>query len=214
MLNPFDYTWWLASRAAGIVGFTALGIVAILGLVSALKLVKPATAARMRPWHERLAITGLVAISLHGLLLLADPWLHPGVLGVLVPFTMGYRPLWTGLGIIAFYCLAAFGLSFYQRRRIGARRWRSAHRFASLAFVLGGIHALMAGTDARSPLLLGLIVGFGVVIAILVGARALGLPVKPGRAEGRAQAAAAGRAGRGRPAPMAPRSAAPAPRRR
>jgi sulfoxide reductase heme-binding subunit YedZ len=178
MTNPFDYTWWLASRAAGIVGFTALGIVAILGLVSALKLVTPATAARMRPWHERLAITGLVAISLHGLLLVADPWLHPGVVGVLVPFTMGYRPLWTGLGIIAFYCLAAFGLSFYQRRRIGARRWRSAHRFASIAFVLGGIHALMAGTDARSPLLLGLIVGFGVIIGALVAARAMGLRAK------------------------------------
>jgi sulfoxide reductase heme-binding subunit YedZ len=177
-MNPFDYTWWLASRAAGIVGFTALGIVAILGLVSALKLVRPATAARMRPWHERLAITGLVAIALHGLLLLLDPWLHPGVIGVFVPFTMGYRPLWTGLGVIAFYCLAAFGLSFYQRRRIGARRWRSAHRFASIAFVLGGLHALMAGTDARSPLLLGLIAGFGVLIGALVAARALGLPAK------------------------------------
>ena len=204
MLNPFDYTWWLASRAAGIVGSTALGVVSILGLVSALKLVGPATAARLRSWHERLAITGLVAIALHGLLLLADPWLHPGVTGILVPFTMGYRPLWTGLGILAFYCLAAFGLSFYQRRRIGARRWRSAHRFASLAFVLGGIHALMAGTDARSPLLLGLILGFGVVIAILVAARALGLPAKPGRAEVRAQGAVAGRAGRGLPASVAP----------
>jgi sulfoxide reductase heme-binding subunit YedZ len=178
MTNPFDYTWWLASRAAGIVGFTALGIVSILGLVSALKLVKPATVARLRPWHERLAITGLVAIAAHGLLLLGDGWLHPGITGILVPFTIGYRPLWTGLGIIAFYCLAAFGLSFYQRRRIGPRRWRSAHRFASLAFVLGGLHALMAGTDARSPLLLGLIIGFGVIITILVAARALGLPVK------------------------------------
>jgi sulfoxide reductase heme-binding subunit YedZ len=213
MLNPFDYTWWLASRAAGIVGFTALGIVSILGLVSALKLVKPATAARMRPWHERLAITGLVAIALHGLLLLADPWLHPGVTGIFVPFTMGYRPLWTGLGIIAFYCLAAFGLSFYQRRRIGARRWRSAHRFASVAFVLGGIHALMAGTDARSPLLLGLILGFGVVIAILVAARALGLPAKKVTPGARTPASAVGRAGRGRPAPMAPGRVAPAPRR-
>jgi len=185
MLNPFDYTWWLASRAAGIVGFTALGIVSILGLVSALKLVGPATAARMRPWHERLAITGLVAIAAHGLLLLADPWLHPGVLGVLVPFTMGYRPLWTGLGIIAFYCLAAFGLSFYQRRRIGTRRWRSAHRFASVAFVLGGLHGLMAGTDARSPLLLGLFLAFGVVVGGLVAARALGLPAKRSRPSAR-----------------------------
>jgi sulfoxide reductase heme-binding subunit YedZ len=175
-MNPFDYTWWLASRAAGIVGFVALGVVALLGLVSALKLLSPATNARLRPWHERLAITGLVAIAAHGLLLLADPWLHPGVTGILVPFTMGYRPLWTGLGVIAFYCLAAFGLSFYQRRRIGARRWRSAHRFASIAFVLGGIHALMAGTDARSPLLLSIIAGFFVAVAILGGARALGFP--------------------------------------
>jgi sulfoxide reductase heme-binding subunit YedZ len=178
MLDPFDYTWWLASRAAGIVGFIALGLVAVLGLVSALKLVSPATAARLRPFHERLAVTGLAAIAVHGLLLLADPWLHPGVTGILIPFTMGYRPLWTGLGIIAFYALAAFGLSFYQRKRIGARRWRSAHRFASIAFVLGGVHALFAGTDARSPLLLGTILGFFAIVALLGAARALGLPAK------------------------------------
>ena len=101
-------------------GFVALGVVALLGLVSALKLVSPATAARLRPWHERLALTGLACTAAHGLLLLADGWLHPGLTGVLVPFTTGYRPLWTGLGIIAGYCLAAFGLSFYARRRIGA----------------------------------------------------------------------------------------------
>ncbi len=175
-MDPFHYTWWLASRAFGIVGFTALGVVAVLGLVSALRLVSPATAARLRPWHERLALTGLGCIAAHGLLLLADPWLHPGVVGIVVPFQMGYRPVWTGLGIIAAYALAAFALSFYQRRRIGARRWRSAHRFASIAFVLGGLHALMAGTDARSPLLLAIILGFGAVIGLMVAARALGVP--------------------------------------
>lgn len=178
MTNPFDYTFWLASRAAGIVGFIALGAVAILGLVSALRLVEPKTAARMKPWHERLALTGLACITAHGLLLLGDGWLKPGLTGIAIPFTMSYRPLWTGMGIIAFYCLAAFGLSFYQRRRIGARRWRSAHRFASVAFVLGGIHALMAGTDARSPLLLGIIIAFTVAIVGLAAARALGLPAK------------------------------------
>ena len=178
MLDPFDYTWWLASRAAGIVGFIALGLVAVLGLVSALKLVSPATAARLRPFHERLALTGLGAIAVHGLLLLLDPWLHPGVTGILIPFTMGYRPLWTGLGIIAFYALAAFGLSFYQRKRIGARRWRSAHRFASIAFVLGGVHAFFAGTDARSPLLMGIILGFFALVAVLGAARAFGLPAR------------------------------------
>jgi sulfoxide reductase heme-binding subunit YedZ len=174
-MDPFHYTWWLASRAFGIVGFTALGVVAVLGLISALKLVAPARVARLRPWHERLALTGLGCTALHGGLLLLDPWLHPGLLGVLVPFTMAYRPVWTGLGTIAGYALAAFGLSFYLRRRIGARRWRSAHRFASVAFVLGGLHAFMAGTDARSPVLLALIVGVAVLVVVLAGARALGV---------------------------------------
>ena len=179
-MDPFHYTWWLGSRAFGIVGFCALGAVAVLGLLSALKLVSPARAARMRPWHERLALTGLGCIALHGALLLFDPWLHPGLLGILVPFTMDYRPVWTGLGTIAGYALAAFGLSFYLRRRIGARRWRSAHRFASLAFVLGGIHGFFAGTDARSPVLLALLLGFGAIVVILAAARALGLPQPKG----------------------------------
>lgn len=177
-MNPFDYTWWLASRAAGIVGFACLGLVAVLGLLSALKLFSPKTNARLRPYHERLALTGLGAIAAHGLLLLADPWLHPGVTGLLIPFTMGYRPFATGLGILAFYALCAFGLSYYQRRRVGARRWRSAHRFASLAFVLGGVHALLAGTDAGSPLLLGVVVGFFGVVGVLVLARILGVSGK------------------------------------
>jgi sulfoxide reductase heme-binding subunit YedZ len=178
MSNPFDYTWWLAARAAGIVGFLALAAVAVLGLVSALKLVSPATAARLRPYHERLALTGLACITAHGLFFLADGWLKPGLTGIAIPFTMSYRPFWTGLGIIAFYCLLAFGLSFYQRRRVGARRWRSAHRFASAAFILGGIHALMAGTDTRSPVLLGIVIACLVAVGIMAGARALGHPVR------------------------------------
>jgi len=179
MVNPFDYTWWLASRSAGLIGFTALGLVAVLGLISALELVSPATAARLRPWHERLALTGLGAIAVHGLLLLADPWLHPGVTGVAIPFSMSYRPLWTGVGIVAAYCLAAFGLSFYARRRIGGRRWRSAHRFASVAFVLGAIHGIGAGTDAGTPIVLGLLVGVGALVAFLAGLRALGFRGRP-----------------------------------
>ena len=44
-----------------------------------------------------------------------------------MPFAMGYRPIVTGIGIIAGYLAALLGLSFYARRRIGARLWRRAH---------------------------------------------------------------------------------------
>ena len=41
---------------------------------------------------------------------------------------MDYRPVYTGLGIVAGYLAAALGLSFYARRRIGAKLWRKLHR--------------------------------------------------------------------------------------
>jgi hypothetical protein len=52
-----------------------------------------------------------------------------------------------------------------------------------------------------------------VIIAIRVAARALGLPGKPGRADVRAQGAAARRAGRGHSTSVASRPVAPAPQR-
>ena len=64
---------------------------------------------------------------------------------------MTYRPLWTGLGIGAGYLAAILGLSFYARRRIGARLWRRAHRLTIVVYVLAVAHTLGAGTDASTP---------------------------------------------------------------
>src|SRR5690349_5565679 len=110
---------------------------------------RPGLAPRLRALHEHAALTGLVLIAVHGLTLLGDRWLHPGVRGIAVPFAMGYRPLYTGLGILAAYLAAALGLSFYARRRIGARRWRRLHRLSVAVYALGLVHALGAGTDMR-----------------------------------------------------------------
>ena len=70
---------------------------------------------------------------------------------IAVPFTMGYRPAFTGLGIIAGWLAVFLGLSFYARRRIGVKRWRSIHRATIAVWALGVIHTLGAGTDAGQP---------------------------------------------------------------
>jgi len=54
------------------------------------------------------------------------------------------------VGIVAFYLAAALGLSYYLRTRttrIGPNRWRKAHRFVVLVYVLGVWHALAMGSD-------------------------------------------------------------------
>ena len=60
---------------------------------------------------------------------------------MLVPFSMDYRPLFSGLGVIAAYLAAVLGLSFYLRRHIGAKLWRKAHRVTVVVYVLGVVHA-------------------------------------------------------------------------
>ena len=92
-----------------------------LGLAMAGKVMRrPGLSRKLLAIHEHTALAGIVAIAVHGITLLGDPWLHPGVAGITVPFAMGFRPLFTGLGIIAGYLAALLGLSFYVRKRIGA----------------------------------------------------------------------------------------------
>ena len=76
-------------------------------------------------------------VALHGLSLLGDSFLRPGIAGIAIPFATSYRPLWTGLGIVAGYGLAALGLSYYARARIGVARWRKLHTFTAVFWILG-----------------------------------------------------------------------------
>ena len=57
-------------------------------------------------------------------MLLGDGYLRPGIAGIALPFQVGYRPLWTGIGIIAGWLALILALSFYVRRWIGTRTWR------------------------------------------------------------------------------------------
>ena len=135
-MRSLDYSWWLASRAAGITAYLLLSLSVTGGLVMALRIAPPRLRAAVRVAHERIALLALGSIAVHGLLLLGDSWLKASVVNVLVPFTMPYRPFWTGLGILAAYGAAGLALTFYVRRRLGARRWRAAHRFIPVAWAL------------------------------------------------------------------------------
>jgi sulfoxide reductase heme-binding subunit YedZ len=147
-----QHGWWLASRASGIVALALVTISVGLGLVMAGRWArKPGLPRVLTAIHEQTALTALGAIGVHGVTLLGDPWLNPGPSGIALPFTISYRPLWTGLGIIAGYLGALLGLSFYIRRRIGPRLWRQAHRLTVVVYGLAVAHTLGAGTDAATP---------------------------------------------------------------
>jgi sulfoxide reductase heme-binding subunit YedZ len=138
------------------------------------KLMRGTLGPRLMAIHEQTALAGLIAIGVHGVTLLGDPFLHPSVTGITVPFVLGYKTLFTGLGILAGWLAALLGLSFYFRRHIGAKLWRKAHRATVVVYVLGIVHTLGAGTDAGTAWLEWFMVVTAAPIAALFARRVLG----------------------------------------
>jgi sulfoxide reductase heme-binding subunit YedZ len=155
MTDAGSHLFWITSRAAGVSALVLASLAVAAGLAIGLR-GGPlrGRSAQLRTLHEALSLATLAALGLHALALLGDGWLAPGVAGIAVPFAGTYRPLWTGLGIVAGYGLAALSLSYYFRARIGVARWRALHRFIAVFWLLGVVHTLGAGTDAGEPWLL------------------------------------------------------------
>jgi methionine sulfoxide reductase heme-binding subunit len=167
--DPAKYPWWLASRAAGIVAFLLIAAAVILGLVLASKMTRrPGLKRDLVKVHQQVALTALVAIGAHGVFLLGDAWLKPGLTGIAIPFTLEYRPVWTGFGIVAGYLALLLGPTFYWRRRIGARRWRQIHRATVVVFALAVMHSLGSGTDGTSTWLRAMVLGSAAIVVALV----------------------------------------------
>lgn len=178
--DPTQYAFWLVSRASGVVALLLVTLSVTIGLTMASKIVRRrGLTPTLAHVHEQTALIGMIAILVHGVALLGDHWLKPGVAGITVPFAMAYRPFFTGLGIIGGYLAALLGLSFYVRKRIGARLWRKLHRATVLVWVLGVIHTLGAGTDAGSPWLRWIVLGGAVPIVSLFAVRTLRPRLKP-----------------------------------
>ena len=155
--DPSPHLFWITSRAAGTVALVLASISVSLGLLMGTRLLQRFGRPDLRVAHEALSLATLVAIAVHGLALLGDHFLHPSLADIAIPFVSGYKTAWTTLGIVSGWALAALGLSYYARSRIGAQRWRTLHRFTALAWIAGLVHTLGEGTDAGQTWFLAMI---------------------------------------------------------
>ena len=179
------HLFWITSRAAGTAALVLASLAVCLGLLMSTRVLKRFGGPDLRIAHEALSLATLGAIAVHGLTLLGDQFLHPSFVDVSVPFVSGYKTGWTTLGIVSGWALAALGLSYYARARIGQDRWRSLHRFTALAWIFGLAHSLGEGTDAGQTWFLVMIGIVAVPALVLLLWRMSGLG--QGRSPARAQ---------------------------
>ena len=142
--------FWYLARSSGFVAYGLLWLSMMLGLLITNKM------ARLWPGgpvafdlHQHASLLALAATLFHALILMGDSYINYTMVQLLVPFASeGYRPLWVGLGQVAFYLLAIVSLSYYVRKMIGRKVWRLLHFLTFSLFVLALVHGVTSGTDS------------------------------------------------------------------
>jgi hypothetical protein len=143
--------YWFISRAGGLVGYLLLWAATAWGLIVSTKVTKGLIPAPFSTsLHEFLSLGALAFSGVHALALLGDRYIEFGLADIVYPFAASYRPGWVGLGQLGFYLSLALTLSFYLRKRIGHKMWRSLHYLTFLAYVMVVVHSLASGTDSSA----------------------------------------------------------------
>ncbi len=144
--------WWYVTRAAGIIAYLLLWFSTIWGLAVPSRILDPLLERGYTfDFHQFISLLGLGFALLHILVLSLDRYLPYSAPQLLIPFLSPYRPLWVGIGVIAFYIIVLVTVTFYIRGRIGMRNFRVIHYLSLLGYLGVTIHGLYAGTDAALP---------------------------------------------------------------
>jgi methionine sulfoxide reductase heme-binding subunit len=163
---------WLVIRGSGVVAFALLSAATIWGMLVSSKLLGRLVKAKPLTWfHESLGIGALLAALVHIGVLSVHDFLDFSWMEILVPGVSEWRPLAVTVGIGAFYGLVLVSTSFYVKRWIGQKAWRTIHYASFGVFVSSLLHGIWAGTDTSSPLMIGLYLGSAIVVFALVGLR-------------------------------------------
>jgi sulfoxide reductase heme-binding subunit YedZ len=145
--------WWYLTRAAGLMGYFLIWLSTAWGLVVSSKILDPIMDRGFTyDFHEHLSWLGLAFISVHVIVLMADKYLPYTIWQVLIPFLSPYRPLWVGIGVIAFYLSLLVTITFYLKAKIGMSAFRKIHYLSLVSYVGATLHGLYAGTDSVLPI--------------------------------------------------------------
>ena len=153
---------WDIARSSGMIAWALLAASVLWGLAISTRVLK----GNPRPsWlldlHRYLGGIATVFVGVHVAALLGDTYVHFGLASVLVPFASSWHPVAVAWGVTSLYLLLAVEMTSLIRTRIPKRLWRATHYASFPLFVVATIHALSAGTDARTW-------GFELVAALTV----------------------------------------------
>ncbi len=169
--------FWYLSRGSGAVSLILLSTALVLGIVDQRRW-------RSERWprftlhalHRWVSLFAVAFLSVHILSAVLDSFAPIRLVDALLPFASAYRPLWLGLGTLAFDILLAVTITSLLRKRIGQRTWRLVHWLSYAAWPVAVVHGLGTGSDVRAGWLLAIAAACAAAVWIAVFVRAIGAP--------------------------------------
>ena len=160
---------WYLTRGTGVVALLLLTAGIVLGVAGS-------TRWRRERWprflvtglHRNVTLLAILFVAVHVVTAVLDRFAPIGLLDAVVPFRSPYRPVWLGLGAVAFDLLLALVITSMLRARIGVAAWRAVHWLAYASWPIALLHTLGTGSDARSSWLQLLSIGCTGAVAAAV----------------------------------------------
>lgn len=144
-------TLWYVTRATGVVSLVLLTASVLLGITEAVRWASDRWPRFVTAGiHKNVSLVATSFIVVHIVTAIVDGFAPIGWLDTVVPFRSGYRPIWLGLGTVAFDLLLALALTSLVRQRIGHRWWRAVHWAAYACWPVALVHGLGTGTDTTT----------------------------------------------------------------
>jgi sulfoxide reductase heme-binding subunit YedZ len=164
---------WYLTRGTGVVALILLTLSVGLGVAN----VRRARTVNVPRFvfdavHRSASLLAISFLVVHIVTSLLDGFAPIRLIDVVIPFRSAYRPLWLGLGAVAFDLLIAVALTSVLRRRLGYRAWRATHWLAYASWPVALLHGLGTGSDTQRAWMLALAGGCLVVVIVAVVARA------------------------------------------
>ena len=180
--DPSPY--WYVTRGLGVSTLVVLTVTVVLGILTATRWSGEETPGFVAvDLHRNFSLLAMFLLLAHIVTTVLDPFAHITVRDVIIPAGAAYRPLWLGLGVVAFWILVGVAGTSLLRDRVGPRTWRIIHWAAYASWPLAVVHGLGTGSDSRAPWMVAVVASCvaAVVVAIadrLRDGRLITLPIR------------------------------------
>jgi ferric reductase like protein len=165
--------YWYLTRGTGTIALVLLTLSVALGVANVRRVRTPAVPRFVfDAVHRNVSLLAVAFVAVHVLTSALDSFAPIGLIDGVIPFASSYRPLWLGLGTVAFDLLLAVAITSLVRRRLGYQAWRLTHWAAYASWPVALLHGLGSGSDTKASWMLAVVAGCVVVLVAAVVSRA------------------------------------------